>query len=133
MQEGIGIVDENEKIIFCNPAYADEEWEIMHQHPLYAYEMLASIPYLRLALDIPYCHHEKWDGTGYPRALKGEQIPQAARIFGVVDLWDALSSDRPYREARSEEEVLAEILAQAGAQFDPQVVQIFSKFMQQGG
>ena len=81
----------------------DEEWVVMKKHPAFAYEMLSPIRYLQLALDIPYCHHEKWDGTGYPRGLKGEQIPLAARIFAVVDVWDALTSDRPYRQAWSEE------------------------------
>ena len=69
----------------------------MRQHPTYAFNMLMSINYLRPALDIPYCHHEKWDGSGYPRGLKGEDIPMAARIFAIVDVWDALRSDRPYR------------------------------------
>ena len=77
----------------------DEEWVIMRRHPQLAYDMLAPIFYLRPATDIPYCHHEKWDGTGYPRGLKGEQIPLAARIFALVDVWDALCSDRPYRKA----------------------------------
>jgi HD-GYP domain-containing protein (c-di-GMP phosphodiesterase class II) len=80
----------------------DKEWIIMKKHPDFAYEMLSPIRYLRQALDIPYCHHEKWDGNGYPRGLKGEQIPLAARVFAVVDVWDALLSDRPYRKAWSE-------------------------------
>jgi HD-GYP domain-containing protein (c-di-GMP phosphodiesterase class II) len=71
----------------------------MRRHPQYAFDLLAPIPYLRPALDIPYCHHEHWDGSGYPRGLKGEQIPLAARIFSIVDIWDALLSDRPYRDA----------------------------------
>jgi len=73
----------------------------MKQHPVYAYDMLAPIDYLKPALDIPYCHHEKWDGTGYPRGLKGKAIPLAARIFAVADVYDALTSDRPYRKAWS--------------------------------
>ncbi|MEW6718352.1 MAG: HD-GYP domain-containing protein, partial [Chloroflexota bacterium] len=103
----------------------EKEWEIMHQHPVYAYELLAPIPYLRPALDIPYCHHENWDGSGYPRKLKGEQIPLVARIFAVVDVWDALRSDRPYRKAWPEEKALAYIQEQAGKHFDPQVVEAF--------
>jgi len=103
----------------------DEEWMIMRQHPQYAYDMLASIAYLRPALDIPYCHHEKWDGTGYPRGLTGEAIPLAARIFAVADVWDALISDRPYRPAWSEDKARAYIRAQAGKHFDPQVVELF--------
>jgi putative two-component system response regulator len=87
--------------------------------------MLAPIPFLRPALDIPYCHHEKWDGTGYPQGLKGEEIPLAARVFTVVDVWDALTSDRPYRDAWSEEETLAYLREQAGKHFDPRVVDIF--------
>ncbi|MBL8051357.1 MAG: response regulator, partial [Anaerolineales bacterium] len=77
----------------------DEEWGIMRQHPQFAYDMLYPIEYLRPALDVPYCHHEKFDGTGYPRKLKGEQIPLSARIFAIVDVWDAVTSDRPYRPA----------------------------------
>jgi HD-GYP domain-containing protein (c-di-GMP phosphodiesterase class II) len=99
----------------------------MRQHPRYAYELLSSIDYLQPALDIPYCHHEKWDGTGYPRGLKGEQIPLAARIFAVVDVWDALRSDRPYRKAWSEEKTLAYIREQSGTHFDPQVVGAFMR------
>ena len=103
----------------------DTEWKIMRQHPVYAYEMLSPIPYLQPALDIPYCHHEKWDGSGYPRGLKGEKIPLAARIFSVVDVWDALRSDRPYRAAWPEDKVLAHIQQDAGFHFDPQVTQVF--------
>ena len=102
-----------------------EEWEIMHQHPKFAYELLSPIEYLRPALDIPYCHHEKWDGTGYPRGLKGEQIPLAARLFAVVDVWDALRSDRPYRKAWAEETVREHIRSLAGIQFDPHAVELF--------
>ncbi|MBI5880466.1 MAG: PAS domain S-box protein [Chloroflexi bacterium] len=101
------------------------EWELMRKHPVYAYEMLAPIAYLQPALDIPYCHHEKWDGTGYPRGLKGEQIPLTARIFAVVDVWDALNSDRTYRKAWSEAEALVYIRAEAGRHFDPRVVGAF--------
>jgi HD-GYP domain-containing protein (c-di-GMP phosphodiesterase class II) len=103
----------------------DEEWVIMRKHPQYAYELLAPIPYLRPALDIPYCHHEKWDGTGYPRQLRGEQIPLAARLFAVVDVWDALRSDRPYRPAWPEDKVREHVLALSGSHFDPRVVQAF--------
>jgi putative nucleotidyltransferase with HDIG domain len=103
----------------------DEEWVAMRKHPTFAYEMLAPIRYLRLALDIPYCHHEKWDGTGYPRGLKGDQIPLAARIFAIVDEFDALSSDRPYRAAWTREEVREHIQSLSGTHFDPQVVDVF--------
>jgi HD-GYP domain-containing protein (c-di-GMP phosphodiesterase class II) len=101
----------------------------MRQHPVYAYEMLAPIAYLRAALDIPYCHHEKWDGTGYPRGLKGEDIPLAARIFAVADVWDALSSNRPYRLGWPIEQVRDYIRLQAGAHFDPNVVDAFLRLM----
>ncbi len=103
----------------------EDEWTIMRRHPIYAYEMLSPIVYLRQALDIPYGHHEKWDGSGYPRGLKGEQIPLPARIFAVIDVWDALTSDRPYRPAWSEEKSRAHILEQAGKHFDPRVVEVF--------
>jgi PAS domain S-box-containing protein len=110
----------------------DEEWEIMHRHPLQAYQMLAPISYLRPALDIPYCHHEKWDGTGYPRGLKGEQIPLAARMFAVVDVYDALISDRPYRPAWRKEEAIEYIRTNSGAYFDPQIVEQFLKIVVEG-
>ena len=103
----------------------DKEWIIMKKHPDFAYEMLSPIRYLRQALDIPYCHHEKWDGNGYPRGLKGEQIPLAARVFAVVDVWDALLSDRPYRKAWSEEKARLHIQAEAGTHFDPHIVEVF--------
>ena len=103
----------------------DEEWVVMKKHPSMAYEMLSPIRYLRQALDIPYCHHEKWDGTGYPRGLKGEQIPLSARIFAVVDVWDALRSDRPYRPAWPKEKTIAHIQSGSGTHFDPQVVKTF--------
>lgn len=103
----------------------EEEWEIMRLHPVYAYQLLYPIPYLRPALEIPYCHHERWDGTGYPRGLKGEDIPLSARIFAVVDVWDALLSDRPYRKAWTPKQVRAYLHKRAGQQFDPQVVAAF--------
>ena len=101
------------------------EWEIMRQHPAHAYEMLKTIGYLEPALEIPYCHHEKWDGNGYPRGLKGEMIPMSARIFAVVDVWDALTSDRPYRYAWSEQKALEYIKMESGRHFDPLVVNAF--------
>jgi putative nucleotidyltransferase with HDIG domain len=103
----------------------NEEWFVMKKHPDFAYEMLAPIHYLKAALDIPYCHHEKWDGTGYPRGLQGEQIPLAARIFAVVDVWDALISDRPYRKAWTKNKVLEHMKAESGKHFDPQVLDAF--------
>jgi PAS domain S-box-containing protein len=103
----------------------DEEWIVMKKHPVYAYELLAPIDFLRPALDIPYCHHEKWDGSGYPRGLKGEQIPLSARIFAVIDVWDALTSDRPYRAAWTEAKVRDHIAQGSGSHFDPRVVETF--------
>jgi PAS domain S-box-containing protein/putative nucleotidyltransferase with HDIG domain len=103
----------------------DEEWDIMHRHPELAAEMLSTISYLRQALDIPYAHHERWDGSGYPRHLVGEQIPLAARIFAVVDVWDALISDRPYRKAWTRAAAVEYIRTNSGVQFDPRVVEAF--------
>ncbi|MBE0672075.1 MAG: GAF domain-containing protein [Anaerolineales bacterium] len=104
---------------------SDEERILIQKHPLYAYEMLNPIKFLHPALDIPYCHHEKWDGTGYPRGLKGEDIPFAARIFSVVDVWDALVSDRPYRKGIEPAEVKQNIRELSGSHFDPRVVEAF--------
>ena len=104
---------------------SDEEWLIMKKHPVYAYEMLSSIQYLLPALDIPYCHHEWWDGSGYPRELSRESIPLAARIFAVVDVWDALQSDRPYRDAWSKAKTTDYIKKLSGSQFDPRVIKAF--------
>jgi len=103
----------------------DEEWVAMKKHPTFAYEMLSPIRYLRMAMDIPHCHHEKWDGTGYPHGLKGIQIPICARIFSVVDVWDALKSERPYRAGWPEEKISEHIRSSSGTQFDPQVVDAF--------
>ncbi len=103
----------------------DQEWEIMRRHPVNAYNLLSEINFLRPALDIPLSHHEKWDGSGYPGKLKGNEIPLAARIFAVVDVWDALTSERPYRNALSQDEALQYIIDQSGSHFDPEMVQLF--------
>ncbi|MDK2979732.1 MAG: hypothetical protein PWQ55_79 [Chloroflexota bacterium] len=103
----------------------EEEWEVMKRHPVYAHDLLYPITHLRSALDIPYSHHEKWNGSGYPQGLKGEQIPLAARIFAVVDVWDALTSDRPYRKAWTSKKALDYIREQSNAHFDPKVVDVF--------
>lgn len=103
----------------------EQEWEIMRKHPEYARRFLAHIDYLAPALDIPYCHHEKWDGSGYPQGLVGEEIPLAARIFAVVDVFDALTSDRPYRRAWETQDALEYISEQAGKYFDPKIPPIF--------
>ena len=107
----------------------DGEWEEMRKHPRYAYELLSSISFLRPALDIPYCHHERWDGSGYPRGLRGEAIPLPARIFTVVDVWDALRSDRPYRKAWPEPQIRDYLLQRSGTHFDPLIVKVFSQMM----
>jgi PAS domain S-box-containing protein/putative nucleotidyltransferase with HDIG domain len=106
-------------------ALTDEEWTIMRRHPEYANQLLAPITFLQPALSIPYYHHEKWDGTGYPCGLQGAAIPLSARLFAVVDVYDALRSNRPYRAGWPEERVRAHIRAQAGSHFDPAVVQAF--------
>ncbi|MFN2145167.1 MAG: HD domain-containing phosphohydrolase [Anaerolineales bacterium] len=104
---------------------SEDEWKIMRQHPVHAYELLSPIAYLQPSLHIPYCHHERWDGTGYPRGLKEEEIPLEARIFAVVDVWDALRSDRPYRTAWPETKAREYITENAGYHFDPEIVDLF--------
>ncbi len=106
-------------------ALTEEEWAIMRQHPQYAFDMLAPIPFLHDALDIPLSHHEKWDGSGYPAGLAGAAIPLAARIFAVVDVWDALTNDRPYRAAWQPAQARSYIASQAGSHFDPHIVAVF--------
>jgi len=128
----IGKMGVPDHILLKSEPLMEAESVIMRKHPQYAYDMLAPIDFLRQALDIPYCHHEKWDGTGYPRGLKGEAIPLAARIFTVVDVWDALCSDRPYRPAWTKEKALEHIRALAGRDFDPQAVDAFLKFTKEG-
>lgn len=124
----IGIPDH---ILLKSGQLTDEEWAIMHNHPQLAYDMLSPIDYLRPALDIPYYHHEKWDGTGYPCGLRGEHIPLVARLFAVVDVWDALSFDRPYRQAWSQEKVFDYIRTMSGTHFDPTVVDLFFRIINQ--
>jgi PAS domain S-box-containing protein len=111
----------------------EDETVIMHRHPQFARDMLHPIEFLRPAIDIPYCHHEKWDGTGYPRGLRGEQIPVAARVFAVVDVWDALTSKRSYRLAWTFSDALAYIREQSGKHFDPQVVEFFMQELERNG
>ena len=117
----MGVPDE---ILRKEDSLTETEWAIIKHHPVLAYELLAPIRYLRAALDIPYAHHEKWDGSGYPRGLKGEQIPLAARIFAVVDVWDALRSERSYRVSWPVERVRAHLVSLAGTHLDPQVVKV---------
>jgi len=118
--------------ILFKPGLLDEnEWEIMRQHPVHAYQLLAPIDYLQPALEIPYSHHERWDGTGYPLGLKGEEIPLSARIFSVVDIWDALISDRPYQAAWEEQKIRDYIQELSGKQLDPKVVKAFFEMLDQ--
>jgi PAS domain S-box-containing protein/putative nucleotidyltransferase with HDIG domain len=121
----IGKMGVSDAILRKPSQLTDEEWKEMRLHPAYAYEMLSPISYLKPALDIPYCHHEKWNGTGYPRGLKGEQIPLAARIFAIADVYDAITNDRPYREAWNKEKAIEYICEQSGSHFDPQIVEKF--------
>jgi putative nucleotidyltransferase with HDIG domain len=118
----IGIPD---GILLKEGKLTDDEWTQMRRHPQLAHDMLMPIAYLKDAVYIPYCHHEKWDGTGYPQGLKGERIPLGARIFAIIDVWDALTNDRPYRQKWTAEEARKYIVEQSGRHFDPQVVDAF--------
>jgi putative nucleotidyltransferase with HDIG domain len=126
----IGKMGVPDNILRKNGSLTEEEKIEMRKHPQYAYEMLYPIEYLRPALDIAYCHHEWWDGNGYPRGLKGEDIPLSARIFAITDVWDALSSDRPYRKAWEREKIIEYIRDLSGKQFDPHVVEAFFRMME---
>ena len=121
----IGKMGVPDHILLKPEELTEEEWVQMRNHPQSAYDLLKPIAFLTPALDIPYCHHEKWDGTGYPRGLKGEDIPLVARLFAVVDMWDALRSDRPYRTAWPKEKVLEHIQSLSGTHFDPKAVESF--------
>jgi HD-GYP domain-containing protein (c-di-GMP phosphodiesterase class II) len=118
----IGKMGVSDGILHKPGPLTEEEWVSMRMHPQLAYDLLTPIQYLHQALEIPYGHHEKWDGTGYPRGLKGEQIPLSARIFAVVDVWDALISDRPYRKAWTKKKALSYIKKNSGTHFDARVV-----------
>ena len=118
----IGIPD---AILLKPSELTDEERAVIRRHPRYALEMLSPIAFLRPALDIPHCHHERWDGAGYPNGLRGEEIPLAARAFAAVDIWDALRSDRPYRPGWPMGRVLEHLRSLAGTHLDPRVVETF--------
>jgi PAS domain S-box-containing protein/putative nucleotidyltransferase with HDIG domain len=120
----IGKLGVPDHILLKPDKLTDEEWEIMKRHTVIAYDILSPISFLRPAIDIPYYHHEKWDGSGYPMGLKGKQIPISARIFAIVDVWDALCSDRPYRPAWPKEKVLEHLRSLAGTHFDPEMVEV---------
>ncbi len=121
----IGKMAVPDQILFKRTLLDDDEWEVMRTHPKVAYDMLSSVSFLEKALVIPAYHHEWWDGGGYPFGLKGQEIPLPARIFAVVDVWDALLSDRPYRKAWAREHVVQYFREQAGKQFDPEIVERF--------
>lgn len=121
----IGKMGVPDHILLKEGPLTETEWEIMRKHPQFAYDLLSQITYLKEALDIPYCHHEKWDGTGYPRGLSGTRIPFAARIFSVVDVWDAITSDRPYRKKWTKRKAIKYIREQSGKHFEPAIVDIF--------
>jgi putative nucleotidyltransferase with HDIG domain len=110
---------------------SEEELSIMRKHPQLAYDMLEPIAYLKYALHIPYCHHEKWDGSGYPRGLAGTQIPLEARLFAIVDVWDAITTDRPYRKRWPRKKALQYIRAESGKHFDPKLVEVFLEEMEE--
>ncbi len=121
-----------DEILHKTGPFTAEERAVMQKHPEIAYELLRQIPYLFKALDIPYCHHERWDGSGYPRGLKGRAIPLAARIFAVVDVWDAVQSDRPYNQRWSQENTVAYLKDQSGILFDPYVLDVFLRLVERG-
>ncbi len=125
MLHDIGEMAIPDHILLKDGPLSAEEWQVIRSHPVHVYNLLSAIPFLGPALAIPYSHHEKWDGTGYPRGLKGEAIPLPARIFAVADVWDALRSDRPYRKAWPYQQAHAYMREQAGQHFDPQVIQAF--------
>jgi PAS domain S-box-containing protein len=128
----IGKMGIPDSILLKPGALSEDEWKIMRKHPVFAYNLLSSINYLTPALDIPYCHHEKWDGSGYPRKLKGKEIPLAARIFAIIDVWDALTSDRPYRQAWTKKDSIQYIIEQSGKHFDPEIVTTFLSLVDGG-
>jgi HD-GYP domain-containing protein (c-di-GMP phosphodiesterase class II) len=127
----IGKLGVPDAILLKPGALNAEERAVIEQHPVYAYEWLAPIAFLRDALEIPFAHHERWDGSGYPLGLRGEAIPLAARLFAVVDVWDALTSDRPYRGALPPEVAMAYLEAQAGTHFEPRLVALFRQLVEE--
>lgn len=124
----IGKMGVPDRILQKTGPLTNEDWEIMYQHPQFALDMLGNIGFLKAALDIPYCHHEKWDGSGYPRGLKGEEIPMTARLFTIVDVWDALTSNRPYRKQIDPATAMQMIQDGSGTQFDPDLVALFHQY-----
>jgi len=125
----IGMMGIPDTILSKLDPLTEEEWALIRRHPQIAQEMLSMIAYLQPALEIPYSHHERWNGSGYPRGLEGEEIPLAARIFAVVDVWDALTSDRPYRKAWTREAAREYLEQNKGILFDPRVVDVFLRLI----
>jgi HD-GYP domain-containing protein (c-di-GMP phosphodiesterase class II) len=125
LMHDVGKIGVPDSILLKPGKLTEEEWEFMRKHSAMGYRILAQVPYLRPTAKIVLAHHERWDGAGYPRKLKGEDIPLGARIFALCDTYDAIISDRPYRQGQSPEAAFAEILRCAGTQFDPQVVEAF--------
>jgi putative nucleotidyltransferase with HDIG domain len=125
----IGKMGVPDHILLKPDKLTEAEWEIMRMHPVFAHDMLYPIEYLRPALDIPHYHHEKWDGTGYPDGLKGEEIPLPARLFAVVDVWDAITSDRPYRPAWPRQQAIEHVREGVGSHFDPAAADLFLRFL----
>jgi HD-GYP domain-containing protein (c-di-GMP phosphodiesterase class II) len=131
MLHDVGKMGISDQVLLKPDTLTDDEWRIMHQHPIIAFEKLSPIDALVPALDIPYCHHENWDGSGYPRGLAGEKIPFAARLFSIVDTWDILRTDRPWRKAWPDERVITHIRERGGKSFDPQLADLFTKLLEQ--
>ncbi len=121
----IGKIGVPDRVLLKPDALTAEEWDVIRKHPLYAYDLFFPVDYLRDYLPIPYSHHERWDGTGYPQGLKGEEIPLVARLFAVIDVWDSLSCDRVYGKAWQQNKIMDHIQAESGSHFDPQVVDLF--------
>jgi len=130
MLHDIGKMAIPDEVLFKAGPLDAGEWDLMQQHTAIAVDLLKPIHYLSAALDIPHYHHEKWDGSGYPHGLREEQIPLAARLFSIVDVYDALTSNRPYRKAWSHEKALAYIQGESGRHFDPKVVETFSRMIE---
>ena len=125
----IGKLGISDAILFKPGILTEAEWKVMKQHPVLGYALLSPMAFFKPALDIVYCHHERWDGSGYPRGLKGEDIPRTARIFALADVWDALLADKPYRRGWHADNVILYIKDQSGKMFDPQVVTVFLKLI----
>jgi putative nucleotidyltransferase with HDIG domain len=128
----IGKMGVPDDILRKNGSLTDAERMVVEKHPDTAYELLKGISFLEKAIEIPYYHHEKWDGSGYPRGLHGDEIPLPARMFAVADVWDALTTDRPYRKAWPREQAVQYLVNESGTHFDPKVVDIFLQLLREG-